>query len=673
VILSAGQILNLHRSESDRLELKASLEDPSLSQVVRTVCAFANDLQNLNGGYVLIGIEADPDTGGPSRVRGVDAPDQAQQRLVQALTSIQPEYTPRIATEHVDGKAVLVLHCPAGTNRPYSAPDDVRGKGARHSYVRQASITKRAHGELLRSLEEQAARTPFDDRRRDDASIDDLSLARVRRYLERIGSALLEQDLEPADLYRRLDLTRPVNGHEVPRNVALLFFALDPERWFPGAKVEVASFPDGKGGNVVGERTFSGPLDAQLEQVVEHVYQLAGLRIEKHPDRTEAEHLRPYPRAALEEALANALYHRSYELQEPTKVDLLPDRVRVTSYPGPIAGGRQALEGAPPRARNRRIGELFRQLRLAEARGTGLPKIRRALERHGSAPPTYEVRDDVFAIDIPAHPAFRPLPAGQPLRLGSPAPPDELRGRDELLDALTRRVALQDVVLFGLPGVGRTSVLNALKARMGDRITVVDDDTSEGPPVADGSRQRTVIVREEPVDWRGWTNVQVPPLEATRAREWTLALAAGAGAPRDVLDAFADAVDARAWGVPGIVAPLVAECVVRGRYAPTDVELAYGRLQTDPTDPAGLKRRRSTALSSWCWTPISQNLFLIIRDAGRTGLPVEELGEHGWTREQAAAALHQLCLTGVVVEVDGCFRLEHPTLADADRNVEPAY
>lgn len=44
--------------ESVRLELKASWDVQTTGpQVIETLCAFANDLQNLNGGYIVIGVE----------------------------------------------------------------------------------------------------------------------------------------------------------------------------------------------------------------------------------------------------------------------------------------------------------------------------------------------------------------------------------------------------------------------------------------------------------------------------------------------------------------------------------------------------------------------------------------------------------------------------------------
>ena len=79
----------------------------------------------------------------------------------------------------------------------------------------------------------------------------------------------------------------------------------------------------------------------------------------------------------MEEAVVNAVYHRSYDnLREPTKIYLYPDRMEIISYPGPLQGiearhlGQDGVVPPVP-ARNRRIGEFLKELRLAEGRGTG--------------------------------------------------------------------------------------------------------------------------------------------------------------------------------------------------------------------------------------------------------------------------------------------------------------
>ena len=73
-----------------------------------------------------------------------------------------------------------------------------------------------------------------------------------------------------------------------------------------------------------------------------------------------------YPLDAIREALVNALYHRGYQpdASEPTKVYCYPDRIDITSYPGPVPGIEpdHFLPGAAVPAmpaRNRRIGEFL--------------------------------------------------------------------------------------------------------------------------------------------------------------------------------------------------------------------------------------------------------------------------------------------------------------------------
>ena len=69
--------------------------------------------------------------------------------------------------------------------------------------------------------------------------------------------------------------------------------------------------------------------------------------------------------------------------------------MEIISYPGPVQGIELEHLGAegnvpPVPARNRRIGEFLKELRLAESRGTGLPKIRRKMQENGSPEPRFD-------------------------------------------------------------------------------------------------------------------------------------------------------------------------------------------------------------------------------------------------------------------------------------------
>ncbi len=67
-------------------------------------------------------------------------------------------------------------------------------------------------------------------------------------------------------------------------------------------------------------------------------------------------------------------------------------------------------------ARNRRIGEFLKELDLAEARLTGLPRIFQAMEQNGSLPPRFDFDDGRTYFRATLFRAPRPPRAGEDQR-----------------------------------------------------------------------------------------------------------------------------------------------------------------------------------------------------------------------------------------------------------------
>lgn len=133
----------------------------------------------------------------------------------------------------------------------------------------------------------------------------------------------------------------------------------------------------------------------------------------KHQDRAEATRVTNFPYEAIEEAVVNAIYHRSYEEREPVEVRVSPQEMIILSYPGPDRSVRldqlRIGRAIPRRYRNRRIGEFLKELDLTEGRATGIPKILRSMEENNSPPPEFEFDEDhsYFLVRLPAHPDVR--------------------------------------------------------------------------------------------------------------------------------------------------------------------------------------------------------------------------------------------------------------------------
>jgi len=112
--------------------------------------------------------------------------------------------------------------------------------------------------------------------------------------------------------------------------------------------------------------------------------------------------------------LANAVYHRNYELRDPIEVRVLPSSIEIISYSGidPSLTQSDFEKGVvrTRRYRNRRIGSFLKELGLTEGKGTGIPIIYKVLKDNGSPNPIFDTdypNRSFFVVEFPIYPDFR--------------------------------------------------------------------------------------------------------------------------------------------------------------------------------------------------------------------------------------------------------------------------
>lgn len=220
-----------------RIELKKGW---SPKKVMHSMCAFANDIHNWGGGYIIIGVEEkDGQAKLPPEGINQNAIDGIQKDLLKLSHHITPNYFPIAEPYILYEKQILVIWCPAGDNRPYTAPDSLEKGARRNYYVRINSNTVvAAQGSSENShLIELAARIPFDDRINNQASIQDFDLGLIQSHLQEIKSSLFEESKKIAfdDLCRTMLIAKGPYEDLRPVNVGLLFFCKEPERFFQRA------------------------------------------------------------------------------------------------------------------------------------------------------------------------------------------------------------------------------------------------------------------------------------------------------------------------------------------------------------------------------------------------------------------------------------------------------
>lgn len=414
--INISELINRRVVENARVEYK---RDWNPESILHSICAFANDIDNWGGGYIIIGIEEED--GMPKLpVTGLQksAIDRINKELLQKCNLIEPRYIPVV--EHIiyEEKDVMVLWVPGGDSRPYRCPiafPSLKASKAEKSYyIRKMSNTIRANMLEEKELFLLANNVPFDDRPNLSANIEDLRASLISEYLYEVGSNLHKEALRRSVSEIAADMKLLGGPKEMckPLNVGLMFFNEKPEDFFSYARIEVVDKPDPTGEGMT-EKIFSGPLDRQLRDALSYIQNyIIKEKVEKISNQAEANRIYNYPYAAVEETLSNAIYHKSYQIGEPITVTVTPEKIEITSLPGPdrtISSediiNRRLISR---RYRNRRIGDFLKELKLIEGRNTGIPTIIHSMELNNSDLPIFETDEErtYFTVILPVHRKF---------------------------------------------------------------------------------------------------------------------------------------------------------------------------------------------------------------------------------------------------------------------------
>ena len=305
---------------------------------------------------------------------------------------------PIVEVVDYEKKKFIVLWCPGGDSRPYSAPKTMKKDNKeRINYIRKMSSTVEPSDDEEKDLFNLANRIPFDDRVNHQAEMSDLNITLIQNYLKEVKSSLYEKSNtgDFVEICSDMNIISNLPEYTKPKNVGLMFFSMEPDRFFPYTQIDVVQFPEGLGGDNIIEQTFKGPIQQQLRDALQYIRNtIITEKVVKHPECAEADRFFNYPFAAVEEALSNAVYHRAYDERETIEVRVEHDRIEILSFPGPDRSvtmeGLKSYRVSNRRYRNRRIGDFLKELHLTEGRNTGFKKILDALETNGSPKPEFE-------------------------------------------------------------------------------------------------------------------------------------------------------------------------------------------------------------------------------------------------------------------------------------------
>ena len=176
-------------------------------------------------------------------------------------------------------------------------------------------------------------------------------------------------------------------------------FVLLTSDYFPFSKTQCAVFKGKDRAVFLDKREYTGPIYEQIEEAVDFV--LRNIRLGAKIKGLQREESYELPPEAIREMIVNAHCHRNYMAESCVQVAVYDDRLEVTS-PGGLYNGltfEEALQGHS-KLRNRAIANVFSQMGLVEAWGTGLQRIRSAAREYRLLDPEFIETAEMFRVNL---------------------------------------------------------------------------------------------------------------------------------------------------------------------------------------------------------------------------------------------------------------------------------
>lgn len=349
--------------ESRSLEYKESVTGTFL----KTVSAYAN----YGTGEILFGVKDD------GTVTGVADAEKTcldiENRINDSIDPV-PDYTLSVN----DRTAVITLKVREGLHKPYL----YKAKAYRRNDTATIAVDRLELARLI--LEGQ--NTAYEEL---PASTQSLSF----RILEEKLKAALHIETFSRDTLKTLGLLKEDTGFNRAAEL------LADRNEYPG--IDMVRFGD----------SINTILDREMAEHVSVLKQLdCALTMYRKYYQYEQirgsirEQISVVPEEAFREAVANALVHRTWDVNAPINIAMLPDEVRITS-PGSLPKGvseEEYLRGGISILRNPIIGGVFYRLHLIEKFGTG---IRRILDsyRGSESQPSFAIRENSICVVLPVY------------------------------------------------------------------------------------------------------------------------------------------------------------------------------------------------------------------------------------------------------------------------------
>ena len=385
------------KCETQTLEIKsAELGYPK--KLFDTLSSFSNQDE---GGVIIFGVDETHDY----KEVGVYDPQDLQKKIGEQCQQMEPIVRPLLTVLEKDGEVFVAAEIPGidAAERPcfYKGKGRVTG-----SFVRVGDGDFPMTEYEVYSYEAYRKKYQDDIRPVHRANLHILDKNKLDEYITKLKSGKPHlASLDDETIYELMSIT--VEGQVTL--AATLLFSPYPQAFVPQLGI-IATVVPGKEIGDLGEkeerftdnRRIEGTLPEMLEEALNFVRRNMKTRTIIDPDTGKRQDRTEYPVTAIREAVLNALVHRDYSVHTegmPIQITMYEDRIEITN-PGGLYGRIKVdqLGKVQPDTRNPVLANAMETMGLTENRYSGIPTIRKELEKAGMREPQFIDNRGQFSV-----------------------------------------------------------------------------------------------------------------------------------------------------------------------------------------------------------------------------------------------------------------------------------
>lgn len=395
--------LRAQACEVDDLEVK-SAKGGTPARLYEDVSGFANT----SGGVLLFGLDERRDF----EVVGVGDSQQLQADIATNAAQLTPRPLVAITRHVLEGKEVVTAEVDASP--PAQRPVHLKSKDETHSWTRVGNSTQRMSAYQVFGYMSARSQPVFDEEVVDSASLADLDDERITAFVARLRSErprarYLRSSLEETMV--ALGIVRTRGATVLPTLGGLLAFGRYPQGFEPQLVITFMQYAGTdeqekgpRGERFLDNQKFDGPIIDMVNDAEAHI--LSRIATAARIDGLLRTDIPEYPRAAIREALLNAVAHRDYSgyvRGSQVQVKLFANRLEVRS-PGGLFGD-VTIETLEERqsTRNRRLMQLLEHQHLVENRGSGINSMIAEMREAHMGPPRFHDDRSSFTVTFVSH------------------------------------------------------------------------------------------------------------------------------------------------------------------------------------------------------------------------------------------------------------------------------